>query len=185
MCAKCENIEDLHHIMISCDILGAKLVWDLAKEIWERRHPNKWPEINDIGSIIRCTMAEFKTSEGASLPGNNRLFKTLISEATQLIWDLRNNRVCNEIAETDWPTETIIKAKWRYRINERFKLDRASTNKKLGPAATDRSVILKTWSGVIFDELAHDIDWIDERGVVVVPGPQEHSRQDGDLPDPP
>ena len=83
---------------------------------------------------------------GKPKPGDNRLFKILyIAESTMLIWFLKNQRVCANLAEEDWPTKEVIRSKWISRINTRLTLDRASAHTKHGSLATKKNLVLKTW----------------------------------------
>ena len=56
-------------------------------------------------------------------------------------------------------------ARWHHRINNRFNLDRTSTNAKFRNITTGNKVVLDTWSGLLH-ELLHDFDWLNARGAL-------------------
>ena len=37
-CPKCNVTEDMEHILLHCDILGQKIVWRAAKQLWRKKH---------------------------------------------------------------------------------------------------------------------------------------------------
>ena len=123
--------------------------------------------MSHIGSITRCALTKFKTLKGKPKPGDNRLYKILIAESTMLIWHLRNQRVCANLPKDTWPTKEEVGNKWISRINTKLTLDRASTNKKYGSSATKKSIVLKTWSGILKNEHTLPDDWINTPGVLV------------------
>lgn len=123
ICRHCDQntMENLEHILLTCKVPGQSQIWQLAKELV--RNPNTWPTMRNIGSITRCTLANFKTQRGKQKLGDNCLFKLLLAKSTMLIWFLRNWRVCANLAEEDWPTREVIRSKWISRINTRLTLD--------------------------------------------------------------
>lgn len=169
ICRHCERdaTDSMEHIMLECRVTGQELIWNLARELWEKRNPGTWPRMKNIGSITRCAFANFRGADRKPKPGDNRLYKILIAESATLIWLLRNKRVVGELAEDDWPTKEEIRARWIARINARLSTDRASTHKKYGTLATKRKIVLQTWSGTLKDETNLPDDWINEPGVLV------------------
>ena len=69
--------------------LRAGKVWGLAKELWNMKTKGKipWPMMKNIGSITRCTLANFskKKSSKNSKKGENRFYKFLLSKSIMLI----------------------------------------------------------------------------------------------------
>ncbi|KAJ6482317.1 ribonuclease H-like domain-containing protein [Mycena vitilis] len=41
-CQHCGKIDSMEHILSQCEIPGQREVWELAKELWTKRHPD-WP----------------------------------------------------------------------------------------------------------------------------------------------
>ena len=62
-CPKCNVTEDMEHILLHCDILGQKIVWRAAKQLWRKKHET-WPDLRNIGYITGCGLASFKNPEG-------------------------------------------------------------------------------------------------------------------------
>ena len=65
------------------------------------------------------------------------------------------------------PTRQEIRPKWVTRLNKRLKTDRVSTHWKFSKLATNRELVLKTWSNTLQDESNLPDDWIDVSGVLV------------------
>ena len=123
--------------------------------------------MSNVGSVTRCALAKFITPKGKPKPGDNQLYKIVIAESAMLIWQLRNQRVCADLPKDAWPTKEEVRNKWISRINAKLTLDRASTNKKYGPSATKKSIVLKMWSGTLKNENALPDDWINTPRVLV------------------
>jgi ribonuclease HI len=92
ICHKCDTVEDIEHIIFSCDIPGHKIIWNATQNLWAKKH-NYWPRIKCIGSITSCGLAKFKNDKNKPVPGANRLYRIIISEAAHLIWKLRNEHI--------------------------------------------------------------------------------------------
>jgi hypothetical protein len=61
-CPKCGTTESLEHIILQCDIPGQGVVWKKVKQLWLKKHIS-WPELQNIGHITRCSLANFKDQE--------------------------------------------------------------------------------------------------------------------------
>ena len=183
ICHRCDAIEDIEHIVFGCDIPGQAIIWSATKDLWAKKH-NYWPGIKCVGSIIGCGLTDFKDEQKKPIPGANRLYKILISEATYLIWKLRNERIFKYDSEEQWPPAPEIHNRWLATINARLTLDRSSTNNKYGTKAIKPHTILDTWSNIIKNEKDLPVNWIKSPGVLVDVAPSEHQRGP-DLPDDP
>ena len=80
-----------------------------------------------------------------------------------LIWMIR----LDKYKEKSMPTREEIRVKWVTRLNERLKMDKASTHWKFSKLATNRKLVLKTWSSTLQDESNLPDDWIEVSGVLV------------------
>ena len=138
--------------MLSCKVTGESQIWQLVKEVWGWRNSSTWLKMNNIGSVIRFTLTNFKTQKRIPKLGDNHLFKILIAKSLMLIWYLRNQRICGHTTENTWPTEEDMRARWIVKINVRLTIDRASTHNKFGPLTTKKDLVLKTWSGTLKNE---------------------------------
>ena len=173
MCPKCDVIEDIEHILLDCDARGHEIIWTATKNLWIKKH-NYWPRIKCIGSVTGCGLAEFRDANMKHLPGTNRLYRILISEAAHLIWRLRNERVFVHATEDQWPTVPEIHNRWLTAINSRLTLDRSATNSLYGKKAIKPLVVLNTWSNILKNEATLPTNWIKSPGVLVDVAPFEH-----------
>ena len=118
--------------------------------------------MRNVGAILGVGAASFKKGN-KSLAGDNRLFKILIVESVMLIWTIR----LDKYKDKPMPTREEIRAKWVMKMNKRLKTDRASTHQKFGKLATNRELVLKTWSGTLQGESNLSDDWVDVSRVLV------------------
>ena len=83
-CILCGESESMEHIVIECPNSNAiSIIWNLAKNLWLRCE-EFWPEIR-FGTVLGCTLADFKNENGKKLHGKNRLFEILITESAHLM----------------------------------------------------------------------------------------------------
>lgn len=88
MCAHCNEIESLEHILLECDRPWRRLIWEMAKSLWPNTPDHgPWKEPN-LGIILGTNLLEFKDAKGKPAPGIKRLYKILITESAHLIWKL-------------------------------------------------------------------------------------------------
>ena len=129
VCNQCNDntTDNLEHIMLSCKVTGQEQIWWLVREVQEKRNPDTWQRMNNIGSITRCAFTNFKTKDGKPKPGDNCLYKILIAESATLIWHLRNQRICKITSEDSWPSKEEVRIKWITRINMRLTIDHTVT----------------------------------------------------------
>jgi hypothetical protein len=78
-CPVCNEEESMEHILLECNAPGQDIVWKLTKDIWTNKH-NTWPAPR-YGTVLGCSMADFKTEAGISEKGKNRLYRILMSES--------------------------------------------------------------------------------------------------------
>lgn len=157
----------MDHILLECSDPMAKVVWRLAETLWKKKMPT-WPVLKNMGSIIACTLASFKSPEGKILAGANRLYRIIISESAHLIWKMRNKKLFDPPkSEDEKPTEAEIQNKWLKAINMRLKLDMAMTKEKYGTKALKRRLVLQTWRGTIYNKENLPPDWTQKTGVIV------------------
>ena len=140
VCNQCDDnsMDNFEHIMLSCRVAGQKQIWWLVREVWEKRNPNTWPRMNNIGSLTRCALANFKMKEGKPKPGDNHLYKILIAELAVLIWHLRNQRICKKHLRKFLAYKRRSKSKMDHM---RLTIDCALTQKNMAPSPLE-----KIWS---------------------------------------
>ena len=70
LCHECGGTDDLEHIMLTCTHSGQEKVWELAEELWNTKTKGKipWPTMRNIGSITRCTLANFSKKKTLKTP---------------------------------------------------------------------------------------------------------------------
>ncbi|KAF7983980.1 hypothetical protein HWV62_17442 [Athelia sp. TMB] len=174
-CKECGVKDDMDHILFWCRAPGHAVIWKLAKVVWQKRQ-QEWP-VSNVNDVVASTLAAFKTEEGASATGDNRLFGTIVTESVFLIWRLRNNRVCEETPEDQWPSNRHIRNAWMHVMEKRLALDQALTHKKWEKKALKRELVLKTWRGTLQDEQDLLEDWTRKSGVPAGTPGQERHRQ--------
>lgn len=150
----------MDHILTKCLIPEQNLIWKLAEALWKGKGYS-WPEVRNIGSVLRCSLADFKSGDEERDPGANRLYRILVSESAHLIWRLRCTRVI-ELGwdEESWPSPFDIAGRWKAMVERRFTLDCAMTNPKWESDALDRDLVLSTWRGLLVDEASLPDDWL-------------------------
>lgn len=122
----------------------------------------------NVGSIVACTVPDFRTPDGKIKAGENRLYKILISESAHLIWRMRNERVFRNQEEENLTMKMEIQNRWIATINARLQMDIALTNKYFEKSwAMPRRRVLQTWRGIIENEKDLPSDWIRSQGVLV------------------
>ncbi|KAJ6630372.1 hypothetical protein B0H10DRAFT_1774729 [Mycena sp. CBHHK59/15] len=165
ICAVCETLESLKHILIHCDCPRHELIWGAAKALWLEKESH-WPEVS-LGSILGCGLAEFRDDGGKAKHGTQRLYQILMSESAYLIWRIRNDRVIgwNGVPTSD---DEIIN-KWKFVVNQRLQMDKLLANRPcrgkhcmLAP-----KLVIDTWSNTMDDERSLPDNWLKEPRVLV------------------
>ena len=166
-CPVCNEEESMEHILLECNAPGQKIIWKLTKELWLKKH-DTWP-VPKYGTIQGCSMADFKTEEGAPQQGKNRLYRILMSESAFLIWKLRcERRISKEDDPEKFHSETEIHNRWVATINNRLNLDKLMTNhKKYGKKALKERAVIQTWTKTLYDENNLLDNWLQQSGVLV------------------
>ncbi|KAJ7096497.1 ribonuclease H-like protein [Mycena crocata] len=163
ICDHCGAEESMNHILTECQEHGQKQVWDLASELWEMK--TKKPLRPLIGEIMACGVIKRGLKPNSVDKGTSRLFRILVSESAFLIWRLRNER---RIQGKDAASEREIRMRWKRTINIRLGVDCLRSNeKKYAKKATPKSLVLKTWTGVLLNEDTLPADWSRETQVLV------------------
>ncbi|KIJ37164.1 hypothetical protein M422DRAFT_134084, partial [Sphaerobolus stellatus SS14] len=135
----------LEHMLLECQSSGQKEIWKLAKILWSQTGL-PWPEIN-LGIILGCGLAKFKTKKGKPDKAKRRLFKIIVSESAYLIWKIRCEwriqQQCNpELRITDHE----VKNRWRKLMSTRIHMDiLCSDTTRYKKKATQFSVVQRTW----------------------------------------
>ncbi|KAL4255512.1 hypothetical protein AB1N83_014246 [Pleurotus pulmonarius] len=173
-CAHCYGkIEDMGHILTSCETPGQEQVWQLAKDLWEktgRTWIQPW-----IGNIIGCALSKASEGKNKTDPGGKRLWRIIISESAYLIWKLRCERVIQN-GNTVFSIQEVNN-RWLAAINNRLELDCDMTDKSLGKRALKAKVVLQTWKGALKGEGQLPRNWIKTGGVLVGIRPRLHQEE--------
>ena len=96
-CPICNEREDMEHILTKCQTKSRITAWNLANNLWKRRHNTTLP--TKVGNILGCGLAAFRRDNQPD-QGKNRLYRILVSETAFLVWKMRNER---RIAKEDAP----------------------------------------------------------------------------------
>lgn len=184
LCHDCDSnpIDNLDHILLECETPGAKIIWELAKQLWTKKYHN-WPELTNAGNILGCGLSAFKTDENKPDTYKNRMYRIIISESTKLIWTLRNERLFGQTNTP--PSHRTIHNKWIRTMNDRLTLDRTSTHSKYEKLTINKSLVIGTWTGFLEAENDLPKDWLKTNGVLVGMAPMERLRQVQQIEDPP
>jgi hypothetical protein len=152
-CPVCDIEDSMAHILTGCDAPGQKEIWLLAKELWLTKH-NVWPNVDNLGVITGCGLAQFQNIKGQRKLGAERLYRIIMTESAHLIWRMRCERIIERSNREQWHTAQEIKNRCYGAINKRLALDQAMTNKRYEAKAIPISTVLCTWSGTLQNELS-------------------------------
>ncbi|KAK0203623.1 hypothetical protein DFS33DRAFT_1374098 [Desarmillaria ectypa] len=119
------------------DILTGE-IWQLAQQLWKQK-----------------TKTDFTVTKGIIMS----FCRIMISKYAHLIWKMRNDRVIN-----DKPHHTTREID---AMNRRMKLDSILSDQKKYKTAIQKSLVLKTWQGMLLKESSLPEDWTKEGGVLV------------------
>lgn len=125
--------------------------------------------------MVASTLATFRTG-GKIHAGDQRLFKILVTESAFLIWRIRNQRVCAEIPQENWPKRSEIENHWHFVMNRRLQLDITLTHRKWGRKALKKKLVIKMWDRTLQDEHMLPDDWTNSSGVLVGRARRERRR---------
>ncbi|KAJ7805957.1 ribonuclease H-like protein [Mycena leptocephala] len=180
-CQHCDEIETMEHILLKCSKPGQAEVWQLAQEMWQKKHPT-WPVLS-MGSILGCGLASIRDDKGHKLPGVTRLYRILVSESMYLIWKIRCDSVIGRGGES--LSETEIHNRWISLMNERLTIDRLLTDKITygKQASVPRLLVLQTWSKTLKNEDKIPDDWLREPEVLVGMEPKRSRRSPSPMPE--
>ncbi|KAE9391841.1 hypothetical protein BT96DRAFT_831489, partial [Gymnopus androsaceus JB14] len=176
MCAHCNEIESLEHILLECDRPWRRLIWEMAKSLWPKTPDHgPWKEPN-LGIILGTNLLEFKDAKGKPAPGVKRLYKILITESAHLIWKLHCEAVIDRENE-DIPDKETYNRLCQV-LNQRLARDQSLTYKpRWKKSALTKKRVLQMWNPIIKDPQKLLSDWIGEAGVLVGIGPFNNFRQ--------
>ncbi|PBK88648.1 hypothetical protein ARMGADRAFT_1054899 [Armillaria gallica] len=145
ICPKCGAQETMEHILLECQIMGQELIWKLTEELWTKKHNN--------------SLVVTKDDKGKRRTSATRLYRIIVSEARRI--------ARGDDTPEKWHTEDEIRNVWLKTVNQRLMLDRLAANpRKYGTKATKKTIVLKTRSGVLENEVLLPEDWIHQRGVL-------------------
>lgn len=172
ICGICNSLETMEHILIGCESVASRTIWQAAEDLWCKRE-DSWPEIR-FGTILSCNLANLNHNNDKSTTGKNRLFKILVLESAHLIWKLRCERTIKfEGVKEKFHSENEIYNRWVHAINTRLKFDRLLTDSmRYGKKALKTETVLKTWSGVLLNEENLPDNWVHKSGVLVGMAPR-------------
>ncbi|EJF63491.1 hypothetical protein DICSQDRAFT_55889 [Dichomitus squalens LYAD-421 SS1] len=123
ICAVCNNIESMDHILFRCEAPGQAEIWEELKKLWTTTGlPWKAP---DWGTALGAGCAVFKTEGGARRPPMEALWAILWSESVHLIWKLR----CERVIQRDGAIhdKSAVRNAWYATIERRLTLDRRTS----------------------------------------------------------
>ncbi|TBU21221.1 hypothetical protein BD311DRAFT_679007 [Dichomitus squalens] len=120
ICAICDNVESMDHILFRCEAPGQAEIWNELKVIWETTGlPWKQP---DWGTALGAGCAVIKSETGVRKKPMEALWTILWTESVHLIWKLRCERVIHRDGEVH--DKLAVKNAWYAAIDRRLTLDR-------------------------------------------------------------
>ncbi|KIK51710.1 hypothetical protein GYMLUDRAFT_181123, partial [Collybiopsis luxurians FD-317 M1] len=164
MCQHCNELENMEHILISCQRPHQSPIWELASSIWPKEY-GPWPDIS-LGTIPGCSLLQFHDEKHNVLPEAQRLFTILVTEAAHLIWKSH----CEIVIDCNGKNISVTEAYNRFKsaINEQLQCDICQTNQfRWKHCAISKSLVKLTWDPVI--KLSPDLpnDWVGKSEVLV------------------
>ncbi|PPR01163.1 hypothetical protein CVT26_016030 [Gymnopilus dilepis] len=124
-----------------------------------------------LGHILGCGLADFHppNQDKTPLRGANRLYAILMSKAAHLIWKIRCTFRIEEGSDpSKIRTAEQVRTMWVNTINRRLRFDCLMTDRfRYGNKALRRSLVEKTWWGVLRDQESLQDDWITTTKVLV------------------
>jgi len=151
----------------------------MNEDIWKIRHPF-WPEPRLASVICPELISPPQPSNQLPplppatrlLPGDIRLYKTLMQEGARQIWKLRCERKIDR-NDTDL-TESEVQNRWLDTLQRRITTEINATHKKFGKSALKKETVFDTWENVVEAKTMHDPSntepkgsWIENTGVLV------------------
>jgi len=166
-CFKCDTIESLEHILTECTASGQKEIWGIAEKLWNKSG-HKWPEMT-LGTIMGCSLANYKDTSGKPDTGANRRFMILVSESSFLIWKIRCEwRISQGSDLSKIPTHTEVVSKWVQTIGWCIHLDILSTDTKCyRRQATSIKVLEQAWNKILSSDNIKGLQFTDITRVLV------------------
>jgi len=151
ICEHCSAIENMDHILTSCELSGQGIVWELAEAAWSLTHKD-WV-FPSIGVILSCGLNIYVNNKGRPDKGLNCLCTIIISESAHLIWKIRCEwQVGRGGSYEKLHHQKEIKNMWFLAMYQRLLLDKWSSDTKYGGKALRKSTLVNTWKHLIPSE---------------------------------
>ncbi|OJT01831.1 Transposon TX1 uncharacterized 149 kDa protein [Trametes pubescens] len=167
-CSTCGTTDDMSHILTTCSAPGQKEVWELATALLARRLSK--PLNISFGLVLGAHVYTVIDGEGAVAVAETRLARIVLTEATQLVWALRCERVIGwEETPDKRHSRGEIRRRFEARLNQRLSLDQGGTCVRVHKKkAVSGAKVRATWKGIIRDEEILPEDWLNETGVLLL-----------------
>jgi hypothetical protein len=116
-CSTCGAEDSMEHILTQCSAPGQEEIWELARDIWEKRG-YEWIKPG-LGLIIGCGLVKLpnqtnekdeRQAKKSPRKASERLYRIIISESARAIWAMRCRRVIDPTAQD--ATEKEAKNRW-------------------------------------------------------------------------
>ncbi|KAK0473530.1 ribonuclease H-like protein [Armillaria luteobubalina] len=150
VCLRCATTEDMEHILMDCSIDRRAILWDLAREIWERKG-QEW--ITPTYSIaLGATLVQIRNADGEVDTAATHFYRILMTETMHLIWKIHYE----------------VHNMWIDTLNKRLTIDHLLVNRqRYGSKALMKAKVLSTWRGTLLDEKSLPEDWTNQTRVLV------------------
>lgn len=162
-CSICGELESMAHILGECRAEGRELIWRLLRELWEGSGQVWKPQTMSTMLGVACT--SFVAENGERQTEKEKLWMTLCSESTYLVWKLRCERVIRNEGAQFTPQE--VKQRWYATINRRLTLDRTVARVSKRKRTKKISEVQNVWSPVLANVNALPMNWVVNSEVLV------------------
>ncbi|KAF5313488.1 hypothetical protein D9611_008631 [Ephemerocybe angulata] len=163
-CTGCDTIESAEHIFTECRYTGQDAVWNIVRRILEKKGI-EWRRPT-LGTVLGCGVSNIKNERtGGPRPEADRLYTTLITEATQFIWRKRCSWKIDKDGDPERaPTKKEIHNQFVSTINKVIRFDILTTsyvpkknkNRKRLNIPTEELVI-NTWWDIV--DSNDELEW--------------------------
>ncbi len=163
VCAVCGECETMTHIILECDAVGQRTIWELLKKVWMLTetvwHEPCW------GTTLGAACAVFKTADGTRKTATEQLWCILATEALHLIWKMRCERIIQNKGKQF--SEREVTNRFYATMDSRLNLDRRTAARAKGKRALKPQDVERIWRPVLANRFDLPPRWVSNGGVLV------------------
>ncbi|KAF4615476.1 hypothetical protein D9613_003370 [Agrocybe pediades] len=147
-CTMCNKTESMQHILFECRSNGQEKIWQMAKQLWDRRtEAEEWPAPS-LGTVVASALPNLPLQRDKSpTKGLLRFYRVLMAEAVYSIWKLRCERIIQN--EDRQHSQNEVQSKFEHALQTRLELDVAMTHQRYEKRALPRGLVRDTWNNAV------------------------------------